>query len=453
MIKTTRILFACIAAFFIQVSAGSDFFLFSKDIMAPNSLSSEIGSFCIDGDIYKWTNNDFTDLRIFDTDNKEVPFLLRYITANDTDTVHYSVNVEMENLVELPENRMALIFKRNEKDSIPSELFIQTPVINFEKSVSVYGSNDSKVWSTLKEKELIFDYSQFVDVRNTTVRFEKKNFIYYKVAIDNVRQVKLSPFSEIVSESGDGAVKKKYTTFIEKQEKFRLEQISFFGYAQNIRYGERQKNIYKITIASLVEDTIEKITEMQLISNREPLQKLTLTVKEPNFRRNISLDGTNDTTDKPQWQQLGNSDIYSIKTGAFHNEKLDIALNGTYRFLKYRLKISNKDNAPLDVEAVSAEGNANEVLFFHRNKLNFKVFYGCNDVNAPQYDVAFVLESAPVINKTLWIVGSQIVNKVEHKRGPLIKSKYILFGSLFLMVAVLAGVLFMVVGKVEQSEK
>jgi hypothetical protein len=451
MKKTTSILLVCLVAFSLQSSVEPGSFLFKKVLEAPGSLSSETGVFRIDGELYRRTADNFTDLRIFDANGKEVPFVIRHITANDTDTVHFSVDLEMENLVELPENRMALIFKRDEKDSVPSELFIATSLINFEKSVTVHGSNDKKKWHMLAEKQPVFDYSQYVDVRNTTVSFKKKKFTYYKVAVDNVWQVKWSPFSQIVTETSGGTVKKKYKSFLQQQEPFRLEKVSFSGYVQKIRYGEHQKGTYQLTVASSTEDTTKKLTEVLLSSKRESLYKLLLTIKESNFRRHTTVEGTNDTTDDPQWWQVASSEIFSIKAGEFSREKLEILLSGSYRYVKYRLKIINRDNTPITVENVSAEGDTYEVLFFHRDHRGLKVFYCSDEVKAPQYDVASVLEKAPVVKGALWKVGGQVENEAEPGKDPLIKPKHLLIGSLVLMVAVLAFVLFMAVGKVEEK--
>jgi hypothetical protein len=419
MKKTTSILLVCLVAFSLQSSVEPGSFLFKKVLEAPGSLSSETGVFRIDGELYRRTADNFTDLRIFDANGKEVPFVIRHITANDTDTVHFSVDLEMENLVELPENRMALIFKRDEKDSVPSELFIATSLINFEKSVTVHGSNDKKKWHMLAEKQPVFDYSQYVDVRNTTVSFKKKKFTYYKVAVDNVWQVKWSPFSQIVTETSGGTVKKKYKSFLQQQEPFRLEKVSFSGYVQKIRYGEHQKGTYQLTVASSTEDTTKKLTEVLLSSKRESLYKLLLTIKESNFRRHTTVEGTNDTTDDPQWWQVASSEIFSIKAGEFSREKLEILLS--------------------------------EVLFFHRDHRGLKVVYCSDEVKAPQYDVASVLEKAPVVKGALWKVGGQVENEAEPGKDPLIKPKHLLIGSLVLMVAVLAFVLFMAVGKVEEK--
>jgi len=332
-------------------------------------------------------------------------------------------------------------------------LFILTTLINFEKSVSVYGSNDKKRWHLLADKQPIFDYSQYVDIRNTTVSFEKKKFNYYKVTVENVWEDKWSPFSQIITESEEGKIKKKYNSFKQQQEPFRLEKISFSGYSQNIRYGKRQTSMYQLAILYSVEDTVKKITEVYLSSKREPLRKLTLKIKGSNFKRYSIVEGTNDTTDDPQWRQIASSEIYSISAGEFSREEVGISFGEPCRHIKYRLKIINKDNTPIEVEAVTAEGDIHEVLLFHRNRRNLKVHYSSNEAKAPVYDVASVLEKTPVVNGNLWKVGSQIELGNKPKNEPFIKSKHILIIALVLMVVVLSGVLFMTVGKVEEKTR
>ena len=185
-----------------QGSVNPSDFRYRKELALLDSLPSDVGVFILDGDIYSGTQGDLSDIRLAGRDLREVPYLIRLATRTDTVTVRYPIGLETIDFKEGPENSVTIIISRKATDSIPDELEIRTPNVNFEKSISVYGSNDRAAWRALAVGQPIFDYSRYIDVRNTSVTLKGQAFSYYKVVIGNAIEVKRSPFSLIFTETG-----------------------------------------------------------------------------------------------------------------------------------------------------------------------------------------------------------------------------------------------------------
>jgi hypothetical protein len=448
MRSTIAVLVLWIAAASVVAGAQAESYRYQKALRAPESLAHEVGAFRVDSDVYAHTRDGFEDLRIFDDTDAEVQYVVRYVTSVDTETCTCDVALETVEFKELPENRISVVYRRKDSDSVPAELTIETPIRNFEKYVSVYGGNDRASWETLAEHQPVFDYSQFIDVRHTSVAFAKKPFAYYKVTVDNAWQLKRSPFSQVVTGFEDKVLTRKYEAFLQHQEPLRLDRVAF-SYHRTVQ-GKKQKREYPLAIDSVVADSAERSTCVYLTSSREPLRSLSLKADAGNFTRRVVIEGANDGAE-PAWHNLATTEVYSIKAGEFRRQNLDIRLPSGCRYERYRLRVLNRDNPPVGISAVAAEGDVHEVLFFHGNRRDLTVRYGAEEVRSPEYDMADVLAKVPLVEGQTWGLGEEVQVGAISPRRAVVDPKHVLVAALVLMVVVLAIVLIYGAKKVEQS--
>ena len=438
-----------------SMAVSPETFYFSKSLLPPDTLAFEIGVFRFDREMYRHTNNNLSDFRLYDGSGKEVPYLVRCQTEKDTETVRYQVPMERVKFEAFPDNHMEIVFRRELKDSSPIEFNLSTTARNFEKSVSVYGSNDDKNWLTLAEHQPIFDYAQFIDVRNTAVSFKKMNCHYYRVTIDNVRETKRLAFSQIEIESGKNTAAKKYETFMQGSEPFRIEEILFYGTERKVRENRHFQAFYPVGIERTVPDTADNSTIIYCRSNREPLLSMSLSTASTIFRRKVYIDGTDDTLSDSSWTSIASTEMYRIKIRNIDRENLDIPFENAQRYLRYRLRIVNGDNQPINVTSVAAKGNVHEVLFLNENVKMFKVYYCADAIDLPNYDIASLLSDAPPVNGQNWLLSPQsftgIKREADKSKNNIFIPKTILFVSLIVMVAILAAVLFVTTKKVEKQ--
>jgi len=433
---------------------------FYKEVIAPQKIENEAGAITFDSDMYRNTDNSFANLRIYDENNSEVPFVVRKLRGDEKKTREYSIKMNILSLQELPDNRLSLILERDKKDQekrelFPSDVTIKTSNSNFEKTVSVYGSNDKEQWHVLCENQPIFDYSRFIDLRNTSVSFQKRPFTYYKIIIDNVSQALVLSFSQIFTKYAEGQIQEEYESFTRYEGILRINTLRFFSKEEKVVYGEKKTVSYSLKMSEVKINEKEKTSDIYLNSKREPLTRLLMDVKSGNFKRKVIVEGANDVGADAKWIKLASSEILNINAGQFHREKLKIGLPlNENRYLRYRIRIFNYDNVPIEVSSVKAEGFIHEILFFHNNKKSLRVYYGGEDFKLPKYDVSSVLAEIPPVTGERWEIGPEKVNEAASvKKKPIISPKRLFIIALAVMVIVLVYLIAVSVKKVDEIDK
>jgi hypothetical protein len=431
-------------------------FRYLKTITAPDSLTNEFGAVLLDSDIYNNSTAEFSNIRLLNEKKLEVPYQLRILSLNSTDTVKKSCELISKQVKSVAGNKTAIIYKRSESSPKPTELIVETPLTNFEKSISIYGSNDTNSWVTLALNKPIFDYSQLIDIRNTNVSFPHSSiFTYYKLVINNVNELKYSTLSRVVFESNKNTQTKKLTEFIQQQELFRLDGVVFFCYTTIEGDATPRKQSYPLSIQKIETDSLSKISRLYLLSSNEPIHRISLSTSDMNFSRRITIEGTNDSVKLPQWRYLTSADICNINIAEFNRKNLDISLGRAYRFRRYRLSIENNDNQPLHITSAVATGIIHEMLFLQSGIKSLALYYGADSVKPPIYDLSNILDQAKTVRSTPWKCGPQTATRyaLSNPAKPIDYTKYFLTGSLFIMAIVLIGILITTVRKFESSDK
>jgi hypothetical protein len=424
-------------------------FCYKRPLQKTDTTQSEPAVFRMDKEIYRHTKNDFSDLRLFNDQDLEVAYNIRLTSNSDTATVREEVPMKLISFKKYGISGAHILLSRKKNDSIPEELVIETPLRNFEKKVSVLGSNDQIHWIKLIENQPIFDYSQFIDLRNVSVSFDKSDYQFLNVVIDTISDLKQSGFSRVLLQSAPDA-QTKYTEFLQHQEPFRLDEITFYTVKKEINYGTQQIDQNELSIITTTRDTSNNSSIITLASNREPVSKLTISTTATNFSRQVTVFGTDDTTRDESWTQLASAEIFSLRFDNFKKEHSEILLNSSSRFFYYKLIVQNRDNQPISITGVMGSGPRHEVVFFHNGIHNLNVCYKADSSTVPQYDIETILQSAPVLNGNIWSLGkpeqcSQVV-KVEKS---IFSSKTVLIAALLLMVFALLILLFIAVKKVD----
>jgi len=270
--------------------------------------------------------------------------------------------------------------------------------------------------------------------------------------IGNAIEIKRSPFSQIVTETGTRPGV-RYESFLHNSEPFRIERAAFFGVKSVVRAANPLQVAYPFPVTFSASDTVKKETLIYCRSDRQPINEIRLTTASPIFRRQVSVDGTDDTSKTTAWTPLATGIVQRLTIGAFHRENLSLPINGWQRYPRYRLRIANEDNPPLEATGVTAMGGIHQIYFFHNQAETLMVYYGGEDVKPPRYDVAAMLADIPRVEGAQWSLGAQLSTdkKGPARYGMWLSPKNILMFSLVVMVGVLALVLFLTVKKVEQS--
>ncbi len=427
--RTTRVLqaLACCAAIALASSAASaadvTLFPFAKDLTQPEpgdsaaGVPKKVGLFVLDEEIFAATDGSYANLRIVDAENKEVPVLVRCRRQNKRAVRDRAVAVETTGMEKMPDNRIRVTVGRKDADRAPDAVVFVTNCRNYEKQVSVYGSRDRESWELLAEDRPIFDYTRFMDVRNSRVDFKPGAFAWYRLEISNITESRRSPLVSIVRETQSGSLSRELEKTGLVQEDFRIEKLEFLQKEETVVESERVTRPYVARNMGVASDPKTKKTTVSFEASSAPLTALAVKTGSCNFSRAVEVEATNGGDEKAAWQKVASSTISRIDAGKFQQSLTTVNLNQVCRFERYRIVINNMDCQPLDISGVDAEGEVHEALFFCDAGKKYRALYGAKGMEAPKYDIAAVLGGIGEVDTGIYAAGPQKANSLYAAAG------------------------------------
>lgn len=418
-----------------------------KELRPPAGSGGEVAAFVLDADLFETLDGRMANLRLFNSGNREHPFLVRPRVPLRTIVVTHDFDVPapVTSFRELPDNRIEVIVTRDPERHrpVPSALRLESGLRNFEKQVTVSGSRDGRDWTVLAGNEPIYDYSRFVDIRKDTIRFAPADFTFFRLDISNITEKKDSPLVEIIRQTRRNEAESESEATSFRKEPFRIERIVFVETrTETTRSGTPETAEFAVTGWSAKNDPEKRQTVIEFSTRRQPVTALRIGTDDLNFSRPVSIEAT-DSADGKAWQRVGGGRISRIHAGAIRQDSLDIRLNAESRRRTYRLIIGNEDNPPLTVTSIAAVENRYEALFFPKDGERYRALYGGEDAVPPRYDIGDVLAACPAENATRWTLAPAAANPLfkAGRRGPAWSGKVVLTVSVVVMVVILAVVI------------
>lgn len=119
------------------------------------------------------------DLRVFERDNREVPFVI--LDDRWTEGKGLAYHLEITGYEESGDTAV-ISMKMPDKYGPVDRLVLETRNRDFRKAAAVYGSDDMKTWDLLAE-DAVYDFSSQVDLRKTEIRFREASYRYYRLRL------------------------------------------------------------------------------------------------------------------------------------------------------------------------------------------------------------------------------------------------------------------------------
>jgi hypothetical protein len=422
-------------------------FPFYRDLQPPASGVCDVASAVLDRPIYAAADGPQVSLRIGDQDSREIPFHLRTKTSSKSALRETPFPAEVLSFRELPDNRVEIIARRDPRQPVPAGLRIHTAKLNFEKQVTVSGSADREQWKPLAEAIPIFDYSRFIDVRNDRVAFAPADFVFYKIGVANITEIKDSPLTEIIRKRAGGIETETTEMNSFRKEPFRMDRLEFIEQREITQSVEIETREDAVREWIAVPDDPRRQTEIAFDTACEPLIALALETKESNFSRAVVVFAAQ--TREGPWTELASSRISRVDAGKVHQQSLAIPLNGERRYRHYRVVIENQDNPPLTIAGIRARENLYEVIFFPKAGRGYRLYCGGRDIPAPSYDTATVLNAILPGATADWSLGAEQKNPdYKPDARSSFNSKSLMITAIVLMVGALVWAMARVMRKV-----
>jgi len=436
----TSILYLIFAASCAAADLSS--FEFLKTIERADSSHEDILAITLDSDIYAATQRQYADLRIVSQQGDLLPWKLRGVMEDHVKQVRTMSIGKIKSLVENDDNSIEVVIQLPDKTLPVDGIVFSSPLRNFERQVTISGSNDGTNWQSLVENKMLFDYSRYMDVSNNEIALPDNTFRLLKAVIRNVVDQKESPLTELTRQfAGGKETRRTERTMVEKRP-LRIDRISLWHTTTRTQYQQHKTTTYPVVTFDCTELPEKKRTVIQVHTRREPLTRFTLETSSVNFSRRVTVQEPIVHGVNTDWTDIGNATLSVFRFRGFAKEHLDVELPER-RLEEYRIVIDNGDNTPLAVTGIKAFGNAYEALFLAKANATYSVYYHAESAETPALDTAAI---DAVLGKDFHPIaatlGPQTENPTFNARSNLrvktiMENPFVLGGVIGLMVIVL----------------
>ena len=255
------------------------------------------------------------------------------------------------------DNSIEIVVRLGEKAKPADGMAFYTPLKDFERRVSVFGSTDGKSWKPLVADKVIYDYSRYMDVSNRDVQLPKNSCRQLKAVIEAVTGQQQSAFTRITRQfRGETEQQRTEWTTIQRRP-LRIDRIELWNNVTRQRLKNQMKADYPIVDFHVEEAPDGKQTIVHVQTRRAPLTSLTLETASANFSRAASVEVQVDRGVTTAWQQVAEGRVSVVRFRGFQRAHLELTFP-EQREEAYRIVIQNEDNAAVEISGVAAEGVA-----------------------------------------------------------------------------------------------
>jgi hypothetical protein len=387
----TRTLACCLLLGVALPSAAAEpeAFRCHKEIDRSAVKAESILAIALDSDVYSAARPAFPDLRIFDSQGKETPYLIEKATEPRTHTVRTTCGSKAISLHE-QEDGLDVIVRLDKRAPNTDGLSIVTPLTNYERRVSVFGSDDGEDWTPLVAGGLVFDYSRYMDIGNREIRLPKNGYRQFKVSIAGIADANESPFLDLTRKYRGGSEAERTERTMLERRPFRIDRIELWHETREKLSESQRKADYPVAQWRVEQDAAEKTTIIHVAVRREPLTEFILETSSRNFSRAIEVQKPVTRGVRVEWLDIARGRASLVDFGGYRRENLGISFP-EQRETDYRIVVHNEDNPPLAITGVTARGDVYRAVFLAAENENYRLGYGSDEADPPKYDAAAVL--------------------------------------------------------------
>lgn len=374
----------------------------------------------------------------------EMPWVVRRVHGPETPRGPLRLTHRVESLDESPDGAVEITVTLDPDSPAPARLEIITPLRDFEKGVTVSIPDEGGRWIELVADGVVFDHSRFLDFRRTSILLPGTESRRFRIRIADATDEQRSLLREITRTVGDASGLVVSESSRIESRAFRIDEIRFFSSAVKRENGEEARRSIDLKLLEPA-STEEGITEFVLDGGFFPIDRLSFSSDDRNFRRSVEVQVP---SDGGLWRTLHRGHLHRYEVGHFRDESLGLAFPET-RSDRYRIVIGNGNNPPVNLSRVTGSGPAYELVFIGEKGDRPVLFLGDPGgiLKSPRLDTA-AIEAALSTNvrpETLSL-GESSANPAHRAssvpRTRLLESRTALWSMIAIAVAVLIWVLY-----------
>ncbi|HSB28987.1 MAG TPA: DUF3999 family protein [Pyrinomonadaceae bacterium] len=330
--------------------------------------SAGVYQFTVPLEVMGQSRDDLGDLRLFDSENHEVPYAIRTRT---------SINEQREfdgrvfNEVTIGSTATEATIDLGENREEHNEARIQTEGENFRRRVTIEGSDSRSEWRTLVTDAVIFNFqSEGKTAASERVTYPTSRYRYLRVRVSR---------DELSDKAPPDITGLQVLMGIHEKGQLTTWGISVPDYQLIRNQG-----------AHAAQWTLD-------LGARVPCDRLSITISDASFYRPFEVENFDD----PQNPRLLANGYLSRRAGE-EPKPLVITFDEEEQVRKLRLQITDYSNPTLTIEAIEAGAPARELVFELKQpqRLPLRLFFGNSKVSEPHYDfekeLSGKLKSTPI---------------------------------------------------------
>ena len=282
-----------------------------------------------------------------------------------------------------------------------------------------------------------------VNLRNNTITFPASTYRFFKVIINNYREEQESPLYQLTHEKRQGKGYSTVKKILNRREGIRIVKLELEQKLIRAVNEKMAKKTYEIKVESIEQHN--KVTEIIITTQRQPLTSFKLTSSSKNFSRRITVAYQGE---KKRWYNLTTGVFEQIVVKGFKSTQATIDFHES-RYVTYKITIDNLDNRPLENIVITANGNIYRALMLGRPLEEVELFYD-GLAAEPNYDINTTLSK---ITKPLYAsykLSAEKVNVNYQLRQGKINYKLIFICLISLTALILGFILFKNFGKLNE---
>ena len=446
---------------------------FQKVIEADEPADQDgLVAFALSDEIFAEVRPDFSNLRLAKRNSDrvltEVPhFRQRMEEPEKTEPGRQWIPSKMISIEETAGNQLEMVVELIDKPGPATRLEVDTLLQDFDRLIEISGSSEGQSWVPLVKNGRIYDFARYFDIRKTEVRLPENDYRFFRVKISDAvdrQNEAIKQISRTIS-GGKGNAVKTITETV-KDRPFRIDQLKWFTANSNpVENNISYTKTYPLENMEITGDPEQKQTHIHITSGNHPIDRFSIRTDDKNFRRAFSVlvrtkSIWRDNEETAYWKSIHRAHLFRFAFGDFHEEKLDLNFS-EQRETEYKILIENKDNPPLKITDIVAEGPRYRLICLAEKGDRFALFFGgdeAQEISTPSYDTAAIhtamKRKLPVREFGLGPGNNNpVYRSTPQKAKPFLNSPIFLWVIIGITVVLLSRVIFSLAKKVEAEDE
>ncbi|MFM7117113.1 MAG: hypothetical protein ACKO0N_10795 [Planctomycetota bacterium] len=382
---------------------------FSAPVAVPAAEKTSLASLTLDSRIYAAGSRGLADLRLFDSKNNLVAFIVRQQIVQRKERSTAKRSIASPELKFLEANGLEISFSiAPEKSPGPlNGLLIRTGLREFERRANLEWDQGKGEWTKLASDVLLYDYSSVIDLRNLEIRLpqplEIRQLSKFRLTIDKVTEAQESQVVELTRRLRGANEEYREERLLVNRQPFRIEGLESSHETTRTVDDSPLKSNYPVKLISQEDLKESRCTVLAIESQGEPLTGFQLQTADDNFSRAVVIEAREPISENGNktFREVAKGTISKVHLPGAELDRMELSLPETSSS-SYRLIIFNLDSQPVKISSVTATGNNYQLFFLAQPGESYRVEYGGGEVEKPSFDTVAIstalqkrLESLP----------------------------------------------------------